>query len=35
VLFYGEQSATLQFLPGTAGSVLPPYSITVYTLTPR
>jgi hypothetical protein len=35
VLFYGEQSTALQYLPASAGSVLPPYSITMYTLTPR
>jgi hypothetical protein len=36
VLFYGEQSPAVQDLRGrTAGSVLAPYSITMYTLSPR
>jgi hypothetical protein len=36
VLFYGEQSTAVQYLrAATAGSALPPYSITMYTLTPR
>ena len=35
VVYYGEQSSALQYLPASAGSVLTPYSITMYTLTPR
>jgi hypothetical protein len=36
VLFYGEQSPAVQYLRGAeAGATLPPYSITMYTLTPR
>jgi hypothetical protein len=35
VAFYGEQSSAVQYLPGSAATVLPPYSITTYTLRPR
>jgi hypothetical protein len=35
VAFYGEQSSAVQYLPESACAVLPPYSITLYTLSPR